>query len=68
VPPVFKWIQQLGEVADEEMDRVFNQGIGLALVVSSYYAESIQRNLKQQGLESWMIGTIEAGDGSVRWS
>ena len=68
VPPVFKWIQQVGEVADEEMDRVFNQGIGLALVVSSYYAESIQRNLKQQGLESWMIGTIEAGDGSVRWS
>lgn len=68
VPPVFKWLQQLGEVDDEEMDRVFNQGIGLIVVVSSYYAESIQRNLKRQGLPSWMIGSIRSGDGSVSWA
>ena len=65
VPPVFKWIQELGNINDDEMDRVFNQGIGLALIVSEYYADNIRRMLKQSQLESWQIGTIEEGSGEV---
>jgi phosphoribosylformylglycinamidine cyclo-ligase len=57
-PPVFSWLQSLGEIEDAEMARVFNMGIGLVLVVSSYYAEQIQRLLGASGLESWQIGTI----------
>ncbi|NQT11853.1 MAG: phosphoribosylformylglycinamidine cyclo-ligase, partial [Planctomycetes bacterium] len=38
VPPVFKWLQRLGEIDDGEMDRVFNMGVGMVLVVSPYYA------------------------------
>jgi len=45
VPPVFKWLQRLGEIAEPEMDRVFNQGIGFVMVVSPYFVESIQRQL-----------------------
>ncbi|CAN0380822.1 unnamed protein product, partial [Ectocarpus sp. 4 AP-2014] len=33
VPPVFGWLQRLGEVADDEMARVFNRGLGMAMVV-----------------------------------
>jgi phosphoribosylformylglycinamidine cyclo-ligase len=62
VPPVFSWLQSLGEIEDAEMARVFNMGIGLVLVVSSYYAEQIQRLLRASGLESWQIGTIIPAD------
>jgi phosphoribosylformylglycinamidine cyclo-ligase len=67
IPPVFKWIQQLGDVEDEEMDRVFNLGIGLLLVVSSYYTETIQRILRGEGLESWKLGEIKAGGTGTSW-
>ncbi|MEQ8847336.1 phosphoribosylformylglycinamidine cyclo-ligase [Botrimarina sp.] len=59
VPPVFAWLQRLGEVADDEMERVFNRGIGLALVVSEHFAESIAKQLADQGLENWVIGRID---------
>ena len=67
IPPVFKWIQQLGDVENEEMDRVFNLGIGLLLVVSSYYTETIQRILRGEGLESWKLGEIKAGGTGTSW-
>ena len=65
IPPVFKWIQELGNIGDDEMDRVFNQGLGLTLIVSEYYADNIRRMLKRSNLESWQIGTIKEGSGKV---
>ncbi len=67
LPAVFAWLQTLGEVADEEMYRVFNMGIGFTMVVSEYYAESIQQQLAGLGLASWPIGRIVAGSGESRW-
>jgi len=61
VPPVFPWLQQLGNIDDEEMARVFNMGIGLVLVVNPYFADSIQRMLNESGLHSWQIGEIVEG-------
>jgi len=68
VPPVFAWLGRLGQIDEAEMDRVFNMGIGLVLVVSSYYAESIRHQLADCGVESWLIGRVEEGTGGVRWS
>ena len=59
VPPVFSWIQRLGEIDPAEMDRVFNMGVGLVMVVSPHFAESICRQLAKCGLENWVIGRIE---------
>jgi phosphoribosylaminoimidazole (AIR) synthetase len=42
-------------------------GIGLALIVSPFYAESIRSQLTDLGLENWQIGRIEAGDGGMNW-
>jgi phosphoribosylformylglycinamidine cyclo-ligase len=67
VPPVFNWLKRLGEVDQAEMDRVFNMGLGLVLVVSPYYAESIQNQIADCGFESWQIGTIAAGSRGVHW-
>lgn len=58
VPPVFRWLQRLGAIDDAEMARVFNMGIGLVLVVSSYYADSVQRLVADAGFESWDIGQV----------
>jgi phosphoribosylformylglycinamidine cyclo-ligase len=58
VPPVFTWLERLGQVEPTEMARVFNRGVGLALVVSEHFAESIQRQLGDLGLDCWPIGRI----------
>jgi len=68
VPPVFTWLQQLGEIDPDEMDRVFNMGIGLALVVSPHFADSIRRQLADAGCESWVIGRVVEGPRSVVWA
>ena len=52
----------------DEMDRVFNMGIGLVLVVSSYYAEAIRHQLADCGVESWIIGRTVAGKRGVVWA
>ena len=67
VPAVFTWLQQLGGVENEEMDRVFNMGIGLVLVVSRFFAESIRGQLEESGLANWSIGEIRTGTGGVVW-
>ena len=67
VKPVFRWIQQLGEIDAEEMDRVFNMGLGLVIVASPYYAQSIRNQLTDMGLENWLIGHTTAGPQSVVW-
>ncbi len=68
MPPVFPWLAGLGEVDAAEMDRVFNMGIGLVLIVSPYYAESIQQQLTTSGLESWLIGRAVEGQQEVVWT
>jgi phosphoribosylformylglycinamidine cyclo-ligase len=49
------------------MYRVFNMGIGMVLIVSSYYADAIRRILANQRLASWQIGTVVAGPRGVVW-
>jgi phosphoribosylformylglycinamidine cyclo-ligase len=68
VPAVFTWLRRLGEVDADEMDRVFNMGIGLVLVVSPHYAESIRHQLTDCGLPSWTLGRATAGERGVVWS
>ncbi len=67
VPPVFPWLARLGEVDADEMDQVFNMGIGMAMIVSSYYADAIRHQLADGGIESWTIGRTVAGPRGVAW-
>ncbi len=68
VPAVFMWLQRLGQIEPSEMDRVFNMGLGLALIVSPYYAESIRHQLTRSGVESWLIGRVEERARGVVWA
>jgi len=67
-PPVFDWLQRLGEVEQAEMDQVFNQGIGLVLMVSPYYAESVRHQLADEGLHAGPSGRARRGAPGVRWA
>ena len=64
VPGVFPWVQKLGSIEDAEMDRVFNMGVGMVLVVSPHFADSIVSQLSDAGVEAWRIGVVEAADAS----
>ena len=67
-PSIFTWLQTLGEVDDAEMERVFNMGIGLALVVAPFYADSIRHQLADCGVESWQVGRVVTGERAVVWA
>ena len=68
VPKVFPWLMRLGSVDRAEMDRVFNMGIGLVLIVAEYYAEAIVRHLTQEAdTPAWVIGEVVPGDRNVVW-
>ena len=60
-PKVFDWLQQKGNVAEEEMHRVFNCGIGMALAVATEDADRAMHELRAAGETVSRIGTVEAG-------
>jgi len=60
LPPLFRWLQEQGGVADAEMHRVFNCGIGMAVVVADRDAERAARFLRDAGETVYRIGAIEA--------
>ncbi|MDR1922889.1 MAG: UDP-glucose 4-epimerase GalE [Planctomycetaceae bacterium] len=55
LPPVFEWLQKIGNVDSEEMSRVFNLGTGLVLVVQADKAEEI---IKETEFKSYRIGNV----------
>ena len=64
--PIFSWLEKAGDVDPEDMYHAFNMGIGYVLVVAEADAERIQTSLKEQGENSYRIGRITPGSGSVR--
>jgi phosphoribosylformylglycinamidine cyclo-ligase len=60
LPPLFRWLQAEGAVADAEMHRVFNCGIGMVLVVAEPDAERAMARLRAAGETVHRIGVIEA--------
>jgi phosphoribosylformylglycinamidine cyclo-ligase len=64
LPPLFAWLKEQGNVADDEMLRVFNCGIGMVLIVSPADAGRAAALLTQQGETVWRIGVIDRRQGS----
>lgn len=59
--PVFDWLQQQGRIADPEMYRVFNCGIGMTVHVSANDAQRAIGVLRDAGQEAVVIGEIRSG-------
>ncbi|MBU3608465.1 phosphoribosylformylglycinamidine cyclo-ligase [Polynucleobacter nymphae] len=58
MPELFRWLQMKGGVADAEMVRVFNCGIGMVVIVSPDQADTAIKSLTAQGLKSWVAGEV----------
>jgi len=57
-PVLFDWMQREGGIADQEMHRVFNCGIGMVVVVDAQQADAIAATLCEQGETVWALGEI----------
>jgi phosphoribosylformylglycinamidine cyclo-ligase len=66
VPPLFRLIQEGGGVSDEEMERTFNMGIGMIVVVSPPDLHEVEHSLERRGETSFVIGRVVDGSG-VSW-
>ncbi len=64
-PIIFKWIQDAGNIVNDEMFRTFNCGLGLVLVVDKTDAESACEALRAQGEQVTVIGKIMEGNSGV---
>ena len=62
-PKLFDWLQAEGNVAENEMHRVFNCGIGMVIVVAAADAEQAMAELKAAGEAVYRIGRIRARQG-----
>ncbi|GGI54130.1 phosphoribosylformylglycinamidine cyclo-ligase [Oxalicibacterium solurbis] len=58
LPPLFQWLQQHGNVADSEMHRVFNCGIGMTVIVAKENADAAMADLQAAGETVMRIGEI----------
>lgn len=64
IPPIFRFIQSLG-VPWEEMWRVFNMGIGFALIVDRDEVEAVVEDAVALGEEAFVIGRVVRGEGVI---
>ncbi|MEL1134746.1 phosphoribosylformylglycinamidine cyclo-ligase [Desulfitobacterium sp. THU1] len=67
VPALFKLLQTMGEVAEEEMLRTFNMGIGFVLIVHPHDVEEIQGQLRAAGEESFVFGEVQGQSKGVNY-
>ncbi|RBO82218.1 phosphoribosylformylglycinamidine cyclo-ligase [Marinomonas aquiplantarum] len=57
-PAVFDWLQEQGNVEQEEMYRVLNCGVGMVLCINADKAEEALNLLQAEGEQAWIIGEI----------
>ena len=60
-------MQKLGNIEQAEMDTVFNLGIGFVMIVSPFYADSIQRRLEEDRVRTFVIGEVREGEAGVEF-
>ncbi|MXN88425.1 phosphoribosylformylglycinamidine cyclo-ligase [Pasteurella canis] len=58
--PIFKWLQEKGNIDTHEMYRTFNCGVGMIIALPQQDVETALTLLKQSGENAWLIGQIES--------
>jgi phosphoribosylformylglycinamidine cyclo-ligase len=59
-PAVFQWLQDAGDIAESEMRRTFNCGIGMIAAIDPANAKSVVADLNAAGETAWIIGELKA--------
>jgi phosphoribosylformylglycinamidine cyclo-ligase len=68
VPPVFRWLQEKGNVATQELFRTFNCGVGMVVAVPAGSAAAAVDLLNRQGEQAWVIGQVVEGEPAVEFA
>ncbi|PZG09402.1 phosphoribosylformylglycinamidine cyclo-ligase [Nonomuraea aridisoli] len=66
-PAIFEVLAGHGKIAQRDMDRTFNLGVGMAAVVAPGAADEAVRVLAAHGMPAWVMGEIVAGTGQARY-
>ena len=66
VPRIFRELQAMGNVSDDEMDRVFNMGLGMVLVVPAVDVDGVVATLAAHDRSARVVGELVTGSGQVR--
>ena len=64
-PAIFSFLQETGALAEEEMDRVFNRGLGMAILIAPGAVEDVMAAVSDCGETATMIGDVREGEGVV---
>lgn len=65
IPTVFAALEEAGNVARDEMYRVFNMGIGMVVIADPSHADAIIGNARVAGVTGWVAGEVKRGSGEV---
>jgi phosphoribosylformylglycinamidine cyclo-ligase len=68
LPPLFKTLQQAGQISTQEMREVFNLGVGLVAVLPPDAVTAAQAAATKDGVTTWVMGEIQRGSGVVRFA
>lgn len=66
VPDIFKRIQRNGRIAEKEMIRTFNMGLGMVIVIRPADFRTAKKIFDKFKINSWIVGSIEKGKGEVK--
>jgi phosphoribosylformylglycinamidine cyclo-ligase len=64
-PAIFEWLARAGRIADAEMYRTFNCGIGMVVIVGADRADAALELLRSQGESALLIGEVRRGEQGV---
>jgi len=65
VPPIFKYIQKMGNIEEKEMFSTYNMGVGMMMVVDEDQKDAVLSALEKAGEKASVIGEIIAGQGVI---
>jgi phosphoribosylformylglycinamidine cyclo-ligase len=68
LPPLFRTLQQAGQISTQEMRDVFNLGVGLVAVLPPDSVSAAQAAAAADGVTTWVMGEIQRGSRSVRFA
>jgi len=68
LPGVFRWLAETGGMAEGELLKTFNAGIGMVVAVAPDRAERVTQGLREAGEQVHRIGHVARGDGTVRYT
>jgi phosphoribosylformylglycinamidine cyclo-ligase len=65
VPNLFAQLGRAGAVAESEMFRAFNMGVGMVVITTPADVDAVKHSARDAGISSWTLGRVTRGSGQV---